>query len=134
VKKLCPNPGDFKPCSRREIEKYTIEALSRNVHRLEKLICPECHNLGTFYFTGELLDLDAAFVICKSCGFKSWVLLKMTGLPCEKCRYLANQMCTNTGKKCQYISSDLRYCELFKEAVSVSHRERKLRTQFNRLK
>jgi len=119
-----PNPGDYKPCSAEEVKAYKRMILAKNIAKLKKINCPECRNVGTLKFTGELLDLDAAFVLCTHCDYSTWVLLKGTGLPSEVCRFELNGLCTRTNGKCIFIESDMRKCSLFKEAISASHRAR----------
>jgi len=122
---MSPNPGDYKPCTAEEIKEYKREVLSKNIFRLKRAECPDCKK-KELEFTGELLDLDAAFIRCKICNYQGWILLKDTGLPSEYCRYLSGKICVRTRQKCIFLDKDMRGCKLFKEAISVSHQERML--------
>ena len=128
---MSPNPADFKPCSAEEIKAYRRMILAENIERLKEAKCPDC-NSNSLRFTGQLFDLDAAFIECERCDYESWILLKGTGLPSEACRHLMdNNECSRTSRKCDYLASDLRDCRLFKEAISASHRARMLLASSN---
>lgn len=125
---MTPNPGDYKPCSAEEIKAYKRMILAKNIKHLKKITCPDCGDKGSIYFTGELFDLDSAFVECSSCDYQGWILLRGTGLPSETCRFLGDNGSCNKLGTCKFITGnlDLRKCRLFKEAISASHRARML--------